>query len=166
MIALLGGVAGLGVAHLAVNALVGVRPPIPVPLNLDFPLDARVLGFTVGASLVAGILFGLVPALQATNPRIASTLRDESGTVTRSGRMRSTLVVAQVASHVLGGLPPIAVGFFLERALEGATDRLGVYHGFFALAALLRARLLVPPPQEERTFRCHRLFHHLPKAPR
>jgi Na+/melibiose symporter-like transporter len=54
------------------------------------------------------------------------------------------LVVAQVASHVLGGLPPIAVGFLLERALEGAVSRLAVYDVFFASAAVLQALAFLP----------------------
>ena len=54
------------------------------------------------------------------------------------------LVVAQVASHVLGGLPPIAVGLVLERALEGATSRLAVYDVFFAVAAGLQALAYLP----------------------
>jgi len=54
------------------------------------------------------------------------------------------LVVAQVASHVLGGLPPIAVGLVLERALEGADSRLAVYHVFFGGAAVLQALAFLP----------------------
>jgi MFS family permease len=54
------------------------------------------------------------------------------------------LVVAQVSSHVLGGLPPIAVGLLLENALEGATSRLAVYDTFFAIAAVLQALAFLP----------------------
>ncbi len=54
------------------------------------------------------------------------------------------LVVAQVASHVIGGLPPIAVGLLLEHALAGSSSRLGVYDTFFAVAALLQALAFLP----------------------
>lgn len=54
------------------------------------------------------------------------------------------LVVAQVTSHMLGGLPPIAVGFVLERALAGADSRLAVYDAFFVAAALLMALTFLP----------------------
>ncbi len=130
MIALLGGLAGIGVAHLAVDALVSVRPPIPVPLNLDFPLDGRVLGFTLGASVLAGVLFGLVPALQATNPGIANTLRDEAGSVTRRGRMRSALVVAQVAFSVV---LLVGSGLFLRSLLNAQGADPGFYEGEAAI---------------------------------
>ncbi len=54
------------------------------------------------------------------------------------------LVVAQVASHVLGGLAPLAVGALLERALETSESRLAVYHAFFVLAAVLQAASFWP----------------------
>ncbi len=54
------------------------------------------------------------------------------------------LVVAQVASHMLPGLAPVAVGYLLEQALAGASSRLAVYHAFFAVAALLQALAFLP----------------------
>jgi hypothetical protein len=54
------------------------------------------------------------------------------------------LVVAQVTSSVLGGLPPIAAGYLLEQALGGAASRLAVYHAFFAGAAVLQALAFLP----------------------
>ncbi len=54
------------------------------------------------------------------------------------------LVVAQVASHMLPGLAPVAVGYLLEQALAGAASRLAVYHVFFAVAALLQTLAFLP----------------------
>jgi hypothetical protein len=50
-----------------------------------------------------------------------------------------TLVIAAVLSALLGGLAPIAVGATLDVLLDGAANRLDVYRGFFALAAVLQA---------------------------
>ena len=48
--------------------------PIPFPLNLEFGLDGTVLLFTGLVSAGAGLFFGLIPALQSTNPDVAPTL--------------------------------------------------------------------------------------------
>ena len=116
---LLGGGAGLLVARWVLGALVSFQPPIPFPLNLEFGLDGTVLLFTGLVSAAAGLLFGLIPALQATHPDLASTLKDGAGAVTGSrGRitLRNALLVTQVAiSTVL----LLAAGLFL-RSLTSA----------------------------------------------
>ncbi|NIR01448.1 MAG: hypothetical protein GTN78_14825, partial [Gemmatimonadales bacterium] len=73
--------------------------PLPDPISLDVSLDATVLGFSLAISLVAGALLGLAPALQSTNPDIASTLKDEIAGGARPGtaRLRNALVTAQLA---------------------------------------------------------------------
>src|SRR5439155_11383468 len=66
--------------------------------------DARVLAFTFGLSLLTGIAFGLIPALQSTRPDIAPTLKDTAGNVMGAlgqVRFRKTLVAAQVALSLL-----------------------------------------------------------------
>ena len=97
------------------------QPPIPIPINLDVGLDGTVLLFTLGISAAAGVFFGLVPALQSTNPDLAPTLKDESGTGTgRQKRfsLRNGLIVTQVAiSMVL----LLGAGLFL-RSLQSAQD--------------------------------------------
>jgi predicted permease len=98
VLALLGGAGGLLLARWTVDLLVGFRPPLPIPLSLDFPLDARVLAYTVGVSLLAGVLFGLVPALQSTRAEPGAGLRAQGARGgTGRGRLRGSLVVAQVA---------------------------------------------------------------------
>ena len=61
----------------------------------------RVLAFAVALSLVTGVLFGLVPALQATRPAIAPTLKDQASNISSSARLRNALVVSQVAVSLL-----------------------------------------------------------------
>lgn len=62
--------------------------------------DLRVLAFALGLSVLTGILFGLAPAIQATRPAIAPTLKDQASNVSAGGgqsRLRMVLVSAQVA---------------------------------------------------------------------
>ena len=121
ILGLLGGVAGLFVAHWTLQALMRFQPPIPIPVNLDVGLDGTVLLFALVVSAAAGLFFGLIPALQSTKPDVAPTLKDE--TRTGSGRqkrlsLRNGLIVTQVAiSMVL----LLGAGLFL-RSLQSAGD--------------------------------------------
>ncbi|MEO8138689.1 MAG: ABC transporter permease [Gemmatimonadota bacterium] len=104
VLALLGGVLGVGFAVAAGGALAGaVRFPTDIPFALDFPLDFRVLGWTAVATLLAAIGFGLLPALQSSNPSLVSTLKDGGGggQGRRRAGLRSALVVGQVAVSCL-----------------------------------------------------------------
>lgn len=104
LLALLGGVAGLLIALWTARLIVAFKPPLPIPLNLDVPLDWRVLTFTMGIALLTGILCGLAPALQSTRPGVVAALKDEEGGLSRRHRklgLRNLLVVAQVATSAL-----------------------------------------------------------------
>jgi predicted permease len=65
--------------------------------------DARVIAFTVGLAFLTALVCGLAPALQATTPSLAPTLKDQAGTVVGGGpvRLRKALVIAQVALSLL-----------------------------------------------------------------
>ncbi len=95
----LGGLGGLGFAALASRVLTTSNLPLPLPITLELGLDLRALLFATAVSVGAGILFGLMPALRATNPHLATTLRDESAGGGGRGKLglRHGLVVAQVA---------------------------------------------------------------------
>jgi len=99
LLALLGGGAGVLLAYWTLDLLLSLRPPLPLPVNLDIGIDATVLAFSALIALVAGLAFGLVPALQATNPDLAPVLKDEGATTQGRRRLnlRNGLVVAQVA---------------------------------------------------------------------
>ena len=103
ILSLAGGLAGLGVAYGARTWLLNADLPLPLPLIMDLALDTRVLLFTLGVSLAVGLLFGLAPATQATNPAVASTLRDEGtgGGVRKRLTLRNALVVGQVAASLV-----------------------------------------------------------------
>jgi predicted permease len=78
----------------------GTRAPGPTP-TLDIPLDARVVGFTIGVTVMAALLFGLVPAISAFLSAPAPVLRQAIGAPPRERRLFGNgLVVAQVAISV------------------------------------------------------------------
>ncbi|MBX3280240.1 MAG: ABC transporter permease [Acidobacteria bacterium] len=117
LLALLGGAAGLVLALWGADLLMAFKPPVPVPLEINLPLDWRVLGFLSGLSLLTGIVFGLVPALAASRPEVVGALKYESGGGGNRGRLRGALVVAQVA---VSALLLICAGLFL-RSLQNAS---------------------------------------------
>jgi predicted permease len=120
MLATTGGALGIGLAVLIDRALLAFLPSGHTPLSLSATPDWTVLGFTFAISMLAGILFGLVPALQSTRPQLASTLKDQAGGVVRGASvgLRKGLVVAQVS---LSLLLLIGAGLFLQslRNLKG-----------------------------------------------
>jgi hypothetical protein len=104
------------------------------PLTIDLAIDWRVLLFCLGLSLVT-VLFGLVPALQATSANLVTSLRDDSsGSGFRRSRLRNGLVIAQLAMSLIllvaAGLvirslqhvQLIGPGFRAERAIAMSTD--------------------------------------------
>jgi len=122
VLALLGGGAGLLVAFWARDLLLASRPPQFFFGQIDLLLDARVLLFTLLISLGTGIVFGLVPAMQASRPDLVVELKERTGQPGQSGRrvnLRSLLVVAQVA---LSFVSLIGAGLFL-RSLQN-TERI------------------------------------------
>lgn len=98
LLAVAAGAVGLFVAFLAMGLLGSVQVPGGLPLETRAGLDLRVLGFTLLVSVVAALLFGIVPALRATRTDLVPALKREEPAVAGSRlSLRSTLVVAQVA---------------------------------------------------------------------
>ncbi|HEV3333831.1 MAG TPA: ABC transporter permease [Bryobacteraceae bacterium] len=119
VLALAGGAVGLAMAAWGRQVLWSLRPPQLDASIFRIDLDGRVLAFTFAISLLTGILFGLLPALRATRPDLATDLRDRSGppTLGWSGRkVRSTLVAGEVALCVVA---LVGAGLFL-RSLRSA----------------------------------------------
>lgn len=93
-----GGLVGFALALGINRLLVAFQPPTDMNLALDLHADYLVLGVTALLSVLTGALFGLVPALQATNPELASALKERvSGESRYQSRWRNSLVVAQGA---------------------------------------------------------------------
>jgi macrolide transport system ATP-binding/permease protein len=102
LLAMCGGLLGMGLAVWLVDAMTAFKPPIDIPLSTELHIDYRVLLFTAAASLLTGVLFGLLPALQTTNPDLVPALKDEVsiGGYRRSW-LRNGLVVFQVSLSLL-----------------------------------------------------------------
>jgi predicted permease len=89
-------------ARWIIDLIIGLKPPIDIPVTIELHLDWRVLAFSMLVSVVTGVLFGLVPALQATKPDLVPALKDvASQSGTRRSWLRSSLVVAQIAVSLL-----------------------------------------------------------------
>src|SRR6266566_1286174 len=101
----LGGLAGLAFAFWADRALMKIYLPSDSGgMNISSAPDLRILLFNLAVTVLTGVIFGLVPALQTTKPNIAGTLKDQAGAVVGGGghhRLRKGLVVAQVTLSLL-----------------------------------------------------------------
>jgi putative ABC transport system permease protein len=100
LLSLIGGSIGLVLARWGVDLILYVSPNA-IPRSREIGLDWTVLAFTVGVSFLTGILFGLIPAIQAGEVDVHETLK-ETGRGT-SGRhwLRSSLVVVEVATTLV-----------------------------------------------------------------
>ncbi len=110
-----GAALGLGLAHFGIKAVVALKPagivrPEEIHLNL------AVLIFTTALSVLAGVLFGIVPALQAARTDVNALLNQTRGAhaASSSRRMRRILVVAEVA---LACLLLVGAGFMMKSLL-------------------------------------------------
>ena len=138
LLALLGAGAGLMLALLFVPALVhaaGTSLPATANPQLDWP----VIGFTAGIAVLAGILFGITPAIQLGMLNLRSTLNeaDRGAVGIRAVRFRRTLVIAEVAIAI-----PLLIGAGL---LIRTFARLSAVDPGFAPDHLLIADLPVAP---------------------
>jgi putative ABC transport system permease protein len=99
MLALCGGFLGTLLAMWGVEFLVRLGPG-NIPRLDEVRLNWQVLLFTLGISILTGMLFGLLPALHATNPNLTESLKEGGRSSTegrRGARLRSALVVAEIA---------------------------------------------------------------------
>jgi len=104
LLSALGAVLGLAIASWMSNALVHFASTNQIADGLSGKLDVPVLIFTAALALLAGILFGVVPALNATRVQLAYTLKEQGGAVLSAhshARLRQALVISQVALTLL-----------------------------------------------------------------
>ena len=120
LLAITGGIAGLALAVWMDRALLAFLPTGNTPLTISSTPDWRILSFNLAISLLTGIIFGLVPALQSTRPQLAGTLKDQVGSIAggTSVGLRKALVAAQVT---LSLLLLIGAGLFI-RSLKNLKD--------------------------------------------
>src|SRR4029079_13151734 len=94
LLASAGAAAGVLVALWSTRALLAMRLPTPVPIDLSVPLDVRVLLFTAALAIAATIVFALAPALTASRLQLVPALKDAQS-APRHRRLRTAFVVAQ-----------------------------------------------------------------------
>jgi predicted permease len=117
----LGGTTGLLLARAMTSVLVSRLPTLPFPVFLSLTLDGRVMAFTVGLSLLAALLSGLLPALDASKADVMSGLRNDAPLVGRL-RLRHAFVIGQVAFSIV---LIIGAGLFVRALQRAASIDLG-----------------------------------------
>lgn len=106
-LSLSGGLIGLGLGFAGVRLLLRINPGDIPRIGEDgsgIALDLNILLFTLGISLLTGIIFGLVPAISASRLNLAAALNENgsrSGISVRSGKLRSVLVIGEMALTVV-----------------------------------------------------------------
>jgi putative ABC transport system permease protein len=98
VLSVLGGAAGLLLAWWGLDLLLALSPA-DIPRLDQVRIDTTVLAFTIGVSMLTGILFGMVPAFQASKPDMNESFKEggRGATGSRGNRVRSLFVIAEVA---------------------------------------------------------------------
>ncbi len=107
LLSLLGGITGIGVAELAIRVVKTINPG-NIPRLEDIGINATVMAFTFGVSLITGILFGLAPSWRAARTDLNSSLKSggrsgqgDSGIQISRHRLRGLLVVSELALSLM-----------------------------------------------------------------
>ena len=103
LLSLAGGALGLLFAFGAIQSIVALMPEFYVPNESRVTLNPQVLVFSLVVSVITGIVFGLVPAFQASRPDMTDALKANrsTGAGSHGSRTRNTLVVVEVALSVV-----------------------------------------------------------------
>ena len=143
LLSLCGGAAGLLLAVWGVDLLLSLVPT-ELPRMWEVAMSGRVLAFTLGASIATGILFGLAPAVQFSNPDVLTALKDGRSPAARSRRaLRSALVISEfaLAMVLLVGAALLVRSFWRLQEVNAGFDGRNV----------LTARVWLPQPNDPKT---------------
>ncbi len=124
LLAVLGGTAGLVVAHWTLVLVISLLPP-EVQRTIAFSISGTVILFGIGLTFATGLLFGLFPALHSTRPDLVSTLKNQAGQPSGAkgaARARMLLATSQIA---LAMLLLASSGFFVKSLLNVSRLDLG-----------------------------------------
>ncbi|MEX0912661.1 MAG: ABC transporter permease [Gemmatimonadota bacterium] len=138
VLSLAGGLAGIVLAALVVPAIVSLQPG-DIPRLAEVRLDAGVLGFALGITVLSGVFFGIGPSLLFSRSPLASGLRDggRGGTAGPARNLfRRSLIVGEIALSVV---LVIGAGLMIRSVLELYRIDLG-----FRSEQVLTARLSLP----------------------
>jgi putative ABC transport system permease protein len=127
LLSTIGGLTGLLLAYATIRAVVATAST-SIPRLTEVHLDWRALGFTLLLSLLTGLVFGILPAWSASRADIHSVLKEGARGTSSRGRMRGTLVVAQVVSAVilLAGAGLLVRSFYTLLHVDAGFDPAGV----------------------------------------
>jgi putative ABC transport system permease protein len=155
LLAVAGGAAGLALAEALISAAPKIIPASVMPNASPFELNSMVMAYTLGISVLTGVLFGLAPALSATRPEVQETLQDSSrgSTGGRGGqRFRQAMVAIEIA---LALVLLTSAGLMIESLRRLTTTELG-----FSPRNVLTLRLLLSTARYDAAaaLRFHRLL--------
>jgi predicted permease len=166
VVAMLGGAAGVLLAQWTVSLLVPLVPAGLLPAHVQVGIDARVLGFSLGITLLCGIVCGLAPAVLSGRKDLGETLREGSrasssglGRIRRPG-LQQVLVAGEVAIALV-----LLVGAGL--IIRSLREQLTVAPGF-AVDRVMAARVALPRQRyepEQRNVFATRLLDRLREIP-
>ena len=117
LLSVIGGVAGLALSFWLIKLLIAITPPNTPRMN-EIGIDLRVFAFTLSVTVLAGVLFGLFPALQTSRPNLNETLKDSGQRGSETGgrnRIGSLLIVIEIAlSFMLLACAGLLIKSFLQ----------------------------------------------------
>jgi putative ABC transport system permease protein len=131
-LSVIGGALGLILGYIGVRLMLRINPgdiPRLGETGSAVTLDVNILLFTLGISILTGILFGLAPAISASRPNLAAVLNENSsrsGLGFRSGKLRSVLVICEMALTLvllIGAALLIRTFFKLQAVDPGFTTK-------------------------------------------
>lgn len=145
LLALLGGALGVLLAYGGIRLLVALGPT-NIPRLHEIEIEWRVLGFTFAISLITGVLFGLLPALQASRPDLNDALKEASrgSSGGRSRFFRNIFVVAEVS---LALILLVGAGLMFRSFVQLLRVRTG-----FASENVLTMRVQLPMAKYKETY--------------
>jgi putative ABC transport system permease protein len=134
-----GGALGVLVAYGGLAALKATMPGGMLPPNVQVEMDARVLLFVLGLSLLTGVLFGVVPAFKATRGDLAESIKEGAlgmSSGSSSHVFRGTLVVSEVALAfvLLAGAGLLIRSFLQMQVVETGFDSTGVVTAYLPIS--------------------------------
>jgi putative ABC transport system permease protein len=124
LLAALGGIAGMVVAHWTLVLVISLLPP-EVQHTITFSMSGTAILFGIGLTFATGLLFGLFPALHSTRPDLVSTLKNQAGQPSGAkgaARVRLLLATSQIA---LAMMLLASSGFFVKSLLNVSRVDLG-----------------------------------------
>ncbi len=145
LLSLLGGIAGLAILFCAKGFLLRLLPASLPRLN-EISINSPVLFFALGASVVTGAIFGLVPALQADRLDLTHTLKQEGRGSTGSGEQARTRRVLVVIEFALSLVLMAAAGLLLRSFRDLVNVQLG-----FTPQNVMTVRTRLPDPNDPKT---------------